>query len=356
MKYFDNILQSNDDNSLLSFLLSLLTHTLVILLFWIGIVHFPDATKPEKMAPEKPLPEVTLPEKMADEEPLPEVTLDLSPLLPEKRAIIQTSSEHPLEQPPDQVDFRSDVNTAAASELPPTGTVPMPTQDGDSDDLLELKDQQNREKDQLTQTSDQTIPLQENPTNGLSATDHPSQTSFNEKEQSSLQNPPLSQDHTIAPATADSHTEALAKVDKPVIGILSSAAKKESYQSDATGSVIRGNISNKGKASVAAEATPIGHYKKMTSNAVRSRWHYYIDDHLDLFNFGTTTISFYITKEGKVTNLRIISNTSNQAFVDCCIKSIMEAKLAIIPPEITATLQDEHLEVEYCFTVYPEAY
>ena len=91
--------------------------------------------------------------------------------------------------------------------------------------------------------------------------------------------------------------------------------------------------------------------EKTLSDAISSRWRYYIDNRMELLSFGTATIAFYVTQEGKIEDIHLLSNSSNQTFADCCIKSIMEAKLPAIPPEVAATLQDKKLEVEYRFTI-----
>jgi hypothetical protein len=37
---------------------------------------------------------------------------------------------------------------------------------------------------------------------------------------------------------------------------------------------------------------------------------------------------------------------------DCSLRSIMDAKLPPIPPDVTKTLQDGSLEIDYSFTIY----
>ena len=137
------------------------------------------------------------------------------------------------------------------------------------------------------------------------------------------------------------------------MGTLSSAAKAQSEDSGAHPSVIHGAISNKGKSSVSAEATPLGRYKKNLADAISSHWYYSIDQRRELLSFGTAIVIFYVTQTGKVEELRIISNSSNQTFADCCVESIMGAKLPGIPLEIAKTLDRGRLEIEYRFTIYP---
>lgn len=295
--------------SLCSFLLSLLFHALILLLLCCGLFHF-HALSSLPPSPETPA------------EALPEVVLDLSPPLPEKRPTIQTASEQPLEKAPTDASFESHENTEAASELPATGTHLLPTQEGDESDLIELKNAESTGRMQPLPASE-SEGEKNNSNNELTATTLPSPT-------------PL----------------ASAPKEHPVMGTLSAKAKGE--ESGAHPSMIRGNISNKGKSSVAAEATPIGRYKKTLADAISSHWYYCIDQRMELLSFGTATLFFYVTQEGKIEELRIVSNSSNQTFANCCIQSITEAKLPVIPPEIAKTLDKGRLEIEYRFTIYPD--
>ena len=288
-----------------SFLFSLLVHAFLFLLFGATLLHLRHHEE-KKLAINTP----------------PEIVFDLS-TLPQEHPIVDTSSTHPLEKAPEHAAFQSYENTAAASELPPTGTAPLPTQQGREEDTLSF-----RQEDHSVGTTAQP-PIATTPT--LAS---PQEIPHDDKTLSSVK--------TAEPV-------AMPAPDQPVIGHLSSAAKNN--EESARTSMIHGNISNKGPACVAAEATPLGRYKKTLSEAISSRWRYYVDHRMELLSFGTATISFYVTQEGKIEKLQLLSNSSNQSFADCCLKSIMEAKLPAIPPEIAMTLEGKKLDVEYRFTI-----
>lgn len=286
-----------------SFLFSLLVHAFLFLLFGATLMHLRHHEEKKTL--------ITTP---------PEIVFDLSQL-PQERPVVDTSSHQPLDKAPEHAAFQSYENTAAASELPPTGKAPLPTQQGREQDTLSFRN------------ADHSVGEQSRP----SVTAAPAITSPQEIHPD---------EKTLADKTAIAATPA---ADQPVIGHLSSAAKNN--EETARTSMIRGSISNKGPACVAAEATPLGRYKKTLSEAISSRWRYYVDHRMELLNFGTATISFYVTQEGKIEALQLLTNSSNQSFADCCLKSIMEAKLPAIPPEIATTLQGKKLDVEYRFTI-----
>ena len=292
-------------SQLFSFLFSLLVHAFLFLLFGATLLHL-------RHHEEKKSPAATP----------PEIVFDLSPLSQE-RSVVDTTSTHPLEQAPDHAAFQSYENTAAASELPPTGKAPLPTQQGREEDTLSFRQ------------ADHSVGEQTQPPATVSpALSSPQEIHSDDKALSSIK---------------AAETVAVAAPDQPVMGHLSSAAKNN--EETARTSMIRGSISNKGPASVAAEATPLGRYKKTLSEAISSRWRYYVDHQMELLSFGTATISFHVTQEGKIETLQLLTNSSNQSFADCCLKSIMEAKLPTIPSEIATTLQGKKLDVEYRFTI-----
>jgi len=289
-------------SQLFSFLVSLLVHAFIFLLVGATWFHLHHHTTPDSCIKNPP-----------------EVVFDLSPP-PQEPPVVDTRSTHPLDKPPEHTNFQSYENTAASSELPPTGKAPLPTQQGREEDTLSFRNEDHSEG-AMSQPST------------AAAAPTPQEIDHDDKNLS----------------TTPTETAALPAPNEPVIGHLSSAAKNNAETSRT--SMIRGSISNKGPASVAAETTPLGHYKKNLSDAISSRWRYYVDHRMELLSFGTATISFYVTQDGKVESLQLLTNSSNQSFADCCLKSIMEAKLPAIPAEIATTLQGKKLDVEYRFTI-----
>jgi outer membrane biosynthesis protein TonB len=114
---------------------------------------------------------------------------------------------------------------------------------------------------------------------------------------------------------------------------------------------IRGNISNRGRSSVAANATPLGRYKKMLSDAIGSRWYYYVNDQLGLLSVGTVEIKFIVRADGRAEAVRVVRNSSNESFASCSVRAIMEAEIPPIPEELVRTLEGGRIEIDYSFTI-----
>jgi outer membrane biosynthesis protein TonB len=117
---------------------------------------------------------------------------------------------------------------------------------------------------------------------------------------------------------------------------------------------ISGSISNRGISSVNALGTPLGRYEKILKDAIGSRWYAYMEARRDLTNIGTLQVHFFIDRSGRVKNLKITENTSNEAFANICLQSILEAQLPPIPEDVASTLPSEGLEIEGMnFIIYP---
>jgi len=325
--------------------------------------------------------------KTPDETPPPEVTLEL-PTPSKERPFIE--AKEPVDQAPEKAPFQSDENTKAASELPPTGDIPLPSQQGVNQPAMELQNQRHTageipasqaannaptqppspfspplpatspvQKQQKRPEKPSPTPLPSatpvtSPMPTPSSTPKPTATPPPPPNSLKLLEPPQEQEKPSDskpqnPTQTAQQTPPSAARPPSQPGTQGS---KKGYQPESRQTVISGNISNKGRSSVAAEATPIGRYKKRMSDAIGSRWYYYVNERMGLLSIGTVNVAFKITASGKVIGLHVVSTNSNESLTDCSLRSIMDAKLPPIPSEVAQTLQDGSLEIEYSFTIY----
>ncbi|MGA7216584.1 MAG: TonB family protein, partial [Terrimicrobiaceae bacterium] len=129
------------------------------------------------------------------------------------------------------------------------------------------------------------------------------------------------------------------------------APQPPGYQPQTRITRIRGNISNRGRSAVSATATPLGRYKKMLSDAIGSRWYYYVSDQIGLLNVGTVEVRFVVRESGKVERVQVLRNSSNESFAACSVRAIMEAEIPPIPKELVPMLESGRIEIEYSFTI-----
>jgi len=117
---------------------------------------------------------------------------------------------------------------------------------------------------------------------------------------------------------------------------------------------ISGNINNRGISSVNALGTPLGRYEKILKDSIGSRWYTFVDQKRDLISIGTLQLRFDVDRSGRVKNLKITENTSNESFANICLQSVLEAQLPPIPDDVADTLPSEGLQVDgFSFTIYP---
>jgi outer membrane biosynthesis protein TonB len=339
-------------------LLSCLIHaTLIILIAFLFARHF--TQKPPEQEP-----------------PPPEVTLEITP--PEKKERPFVEAKEVADKAPEKAPFQSDENTKAASELTPEGSLPLPSQQGVEQSALELQNQRHTAGEQPassggkpTPPTPPSPPTPPQPPKTAAATPTPAPTPSPLSSPTPPPSPLASPFPTSTPppnnlklleppksVQVESHPQktaaAVPSQQSPAQppSVQGTQGAKKGYQPETRQTVIRGNISNRGRSSVAAEATPIGRYKKSVADAIGSRWYYYVNERMGLLSIGTVDVSFKVGPSGKVTGLHVVHSNSNESLTDCSLRSIMDAKLPPIPPDVARTLQDGCLEIDYSFTIY----
>lgn len=231
------------------------------------------------------------------------------------------------EKPKDAV-IQSNANSLAASEQPATGREDAPSQNGGNRPEADL------ETHQATLTQD-----------GAQA-----QPSVKPEERPSP---------TVAPSVAPTPTpsDALAMLKAtptPAAQPTSTPQQQKSvYHPMTQARRMTGAISNHGPASFKTVGTPLGRYQKMLEDAVGSRWYRYVQQQMDLVSIGTTHVTFSVDRSGRIRNVRVAENTSNESFANVCLRSVIEVQMPPIPEDVASTLPSEGLEAEMTFIMYP---
>ncbi|MGH8047898.1 MAG: energy transducer TonB, partial [Chthoniobacterales bacterium] len=114
---------------------------------------------------------------------------------------------------------------------------------------------------------------------------------------------------------------------------------------------LTGGISNRGKASIGADASPLGKYKKQVSDAIGSRWYYYVSDMIDLVNVGAVQLNFIVRKDGTIEGVRVVRNSSNESLASCSVRAIIEAEIPPMPKEVANAVAGGKIEVDFTFSV-----
>ncbi len=272
-----------------------------------------------------------------------ELTLVAAPdTTPKQRpSYVQTSESQRSDKPPENSVFESDKDTHAASPLPAAGDAPVPTQDGKDQPGLSLENREYTAGPVPRESSPAVQPREEAAPEPQPEESMPKMTP-KQSTQLALLEPPQ-------PKTAPRPKVAKAVRKEPQQQ--AQTPQPPGYQPQTRITRIRGNISNKGRAAVNATATPLGRYKKMLSDAIGSRWYFYVTEQLGLLNVGTVEVRFVVRDNGKVERVQVLRNSSNESFAACTVRAIMEADIPPIPKELVPMLEGSRIEIEYFFTI-----
>jgi TonB family protein len=112
---------------------------------------------------------------------------------------------------------------------------------------------------------------------------------------------------------------------------------------------MQGNINNRGRSSIAALGTPQGRFEKAVQDAIGSRWYYYVRERSDLINIGTVQIKFYVRPDGKVEDVKVLRNSSNETLASTSLQSIVEANIPPMPDELSPLLSGDRMEFTMSF-------
>ncbi len=245
-----------------------------------------------------------------EDKPVELTFVDLATPAPAKNAMFMPNDESKQTEQPKDKTFESNANSIAASEVPPTGGLPLPSEQG-------VEGAQ----------------PQPSPAPRQSATPQPT-----------VQPTPISTSEEFAMLTT-SPTPRPSVASTP-------QAPKSSYQPFKERTRLAGAITNRGTSAVNAVGTPLGRYQKIYIDAIGSHWYAYMEQKADLVSLGTARIMFAIDRSGRVKNLKVISNDANEAFANVCLQSILDAKLPPIPEDAASALPPEGLEAEIAFTTF----
>jgi hypothetical protein len=262
----------------------------------------------------------------APEKPVELTFMDLSPTSSKNSAFIETDESKNAPEPKDKT-FESNANSIGAAELAAAGEMPLPSQTGKDRPFMDLENQQ--------------YSLD---TKGAQAQQKPA--SQQKAAQPAAQTEPMTAAEQFALLTQKS----AAALDAAA----ASSQAQSAYRRQKERSNIAGNITNRGISSVNALGTPLGRYQKIVADSIGSRWYTYVDQKRDLINIGTLRLRFIIDPSGRVKDLKVTENSSNEAFASVCVQSVLEAHLPPIPEEVVSSLPPEGLEIDGLgFIIFP---
>jgi hypothetical protein len=259
------------------------------------------------------------------EKPTELTLMDLSQasFVPKNSAFIETDESKKAPEPKDKT-FESNANSIGASETDAAGDLPLPSQAGKDRPFMDLETHP-YSRDMKGAQTEQSAASQQNAK-------------------------PAPQP---APLTAAEQFALLTQKSAPETERPTEASQAQSaYRPWKERTRISGNITNRGISAVNALGTPLGQYQKYVLDAIGSRWYALVEQKNDLVNIGTTDVKFVIDRNGRVKNLKIIANTSNETLANVCIQSIQDAQLPPMSEDVVAAVRPDGLPMEIPFTIF----
>lgn len=274
---------------------------------------------------------VFTPAAPVEEKPIELTFVDQStpaPIAPKNSAFIETDESKKAPEPKEKT-FESNANSIGASEITPTGDMPVPSQQGKDRPFMNLETHDYSLANHGAQAQPSVAPMETpRPSEAPMATPEPDRLAF-------LTNTPAPLS-TVQPTpqTPQQPTSAFRRQEERTVN--------------------HGNISNRGISSVNALGTSLGRYQKLVSNTIGSKWYTSLQQVQDMFRIGSLRVVFWVDRNGKVKDLKVFDNTSNEAFANYCIQCVREAKIPPMPDDLAATLPPEGLLTDQGFGMYPD--
>jgi outer membrane biosynthesis protein TonB len=304
-----------------------------------------------------------------EDKPVELTIVDLSatppPSVPKNPPFMETAPSKESAEKPKEQTFESNANSIAASKLPATGDLPLPSQDGKERPAVNLETHdyslptdgskpQPEPQSSVAPESKPTppsTPAKPEPSEAPLSTPTAAPVATPEPEQLAMLRstppPPIkAPDETEPSPERPASAPTAAPRPKPALAPSSYQAQKEETR-------ITGRLTNRGPSSVNAVGTPLGRYQKAISDAIGSRWYYYMSKKMDLVSIGTAHLEAELDAQGHVKELRVVSNNANEAFANICLQSFQEAHIPPIPPDLIASLPDGRMHIDFSFTSYP---
>jgi outer membrane biosynthesis protein TonB len=333
-----NLLEQESDSESRKVLWAILASIFIHLVVAFSLATFGNRFSSIPQVEDKPV-ELTL----IDVAPVP------APAVPANPPFMATDESKKTDETPKEKTFESNANSIAASEVPANGESALPTQEGKDRPLVDLETHESALSLEGAQPQPTPAPTAAEPPKTIATpppTPPPVATPAPDQFAMLTATPP--------PAIEAPEEEALAApAPEAALPARPKPAQPESaYRPYKEQTRISGRITNRGASAVDAVGTPFGRYQKSIYDSIGSRWLYYTKKQGSLINIGTAHVTFMIDREGRVENLKMTGNTSNEAFANVCLESIQQAKLPPAPPEVADVLPPEGLIMDLTFTVF----
>jgi len=349
---------------LIAIALSVLLHLLFVGSVVVISIFLPKQPPIAPAKPAKPL-EITLAQSTPTPKPTPPPTLKKPnhPRLPHSDVILSDGLQKTNEVNKN-AEFESDTNLKAGSELPAMGSIPLPSQKArnlpfaqfDNSDYSAGKNIASENASQKPTTQN---PREESPAKAQVKPEAKPQTTKATATPTATATPkptpPPQADRLFALGKPTPipvpESQRPPQVPQPMLRQSQPQPRSPSNHLENIKTEIAGNVSQPGKNGVDAVQTLRGVYERIIKARLDSSWNIYGQSFRDQMTIGEAHFQFKIDAQGKVVDLHLLYNSSNETFASVCVKAI---KAHDFPPPNPAILENGlYEEQDYGFGFYP---
>jgi hypothetical protein len=95
--------------------------------------------------------------------------------------------------------------------------------------------------------------------------------------------------------------------------------------------------------------SPLEQYKKSVIAVIRSRYQYYLKSETASIVPGTAKVTFNIDAEGRPSDIKVVTNTSDDAFGNLCVRSVTDAEITAPSSEVLGAAKDHSIDFVFTF-------
>jgi outer membrane biosynthesis protein TonB len=96
---------------------------------------------------------------------------------------------------------------------------------------------------------------------------------------------------------------------------------------------------------------PAGYrFQKQIWDLIGTAWYREMQANSQKMPVGIVRIAFTVSPDSKITNVRVLANTSNEIFANICLRAIQQVKIPPVPAEL---LSHGKYEEEITFKMFP---
>lgn len=125
----------------------------------------------------------------------------------------------------------------------------------------------------------------------------------------------------------------------------------EGLAGEAAGSRIEGALDAPGPAGVEAVVTASAVYKQRVVDLISARWRGAVERRIGILQPGTVRVRFKVDAAGRISDLRVVGNTSNPLAGTITLRAVSESELPPMPSAVAAGLPDGRMDIDFFFSI-----